>query len=324
MASPDAEDDRGNGPTGNGPTGSKLARLLRTGAFAVTAETVPPLSGEAASMVARAAPLKGAADAVNVTDGAGARSHMSALVAAAILLAEGIEPILQFTCRDRNRLALQADLMGASALGIRNILCLRGDDPSAGDQPDAKPVFDLDTRALISTAAQMRDEGVLPSGRALEAPPRLFIGVADSPLDPPPEWRPEGLRAKADCGADFVQTQFCFDPEMVARYIGRLRDEGLTERLFVLIGIGPIPSARSACWMRENLYGVEVPDAIIERLEAASEPRAEGRRICVELIQRFREIPGVAGVHIMAPHDPEAIPAIIEESGATKGRPALA
>lgn len=294
---------------------SRLERVLRAGAFAVTAETVPPLSGDANAVLEVAAPLRRLVDAVNVTDGAGARVHLSALAAAAILAREGIEPVLQFTCRDRNRLALQADLLGAAALGVRNVLCLRGDDPSAGDQPEAKAVFDLDSAELIATAAAMRDAGRLPSGRAIEAPPRFFIGAVDTPIDPAPDWSPDSLRNKLDRGADFVQTQLCFDFHVIERYIGRLRDEGLTERLFILVGLGPISSARSARWMRERLWGVRIPDAVVERLEHTADPKAEGRRICVELIRRLTELPGVSGVHVMAPHDRKDVPAVIEEAG---------
>lgn len=303
-------------------TDSNLQRALSAGRFAVTAEALPPLSGEAAPFIAECKALTGLADAINVTDGASAQVRMAALAAAALLVQAGLEPILQLTCRDRNRLALQADLIGGWALGIRNILCLKGDDPTAGDQPNTKPVFDLETRDLLATAARMRDDGRLPkpSDREIESPPRFFIGAADMPIDPAPDWKPDALQAKSDGGANFVQTQFCFDAGIVERYATRLRDEGITERLFVLVGLGPIPSARSARWMREHLYGVQISDALIERLEKAADPTAEGRRICIELIQQMCEIDGIAGVHLMAPHGRKEIPAIIEDSGVRAGR----
>src|SRR5246127_2198144 len=193
----------------NPPT--SLAAAIAANRFALTAEIAPPLSGEADDVIRLARPLKDLADAVNVTDGAGARAHMGASAAAAILVHEGIEPIQQFTCRDRNRIALQGDLLAAAALGVRNLLLLRGDDPTAGDQPDAKPVFDLDTVGLLTTAAGLRDRGALPSGRKLAQRPAFFLGVADVPIDPPAGWAPHSLAAKAEAGAQFVQTQFCMD-----------------------------------------------------------------------------------------------------------------
>jgi methylenetetrahydrofolate reductase (NADPH) len=232
---------------------------------------------------------------------------MSALAAAAILAQNGIEPILQMSCRDRNRIALQSDLLGAAALGIRNLLMLRGDDPSAGDQADAKPVFDLDTQALAATAAMMRDRGELPSGRALQDRPAFFIGATDSPLDPLPGWKPDRLRAKLDAGVQFVQTQFCMDVDILTRYLRRLADEGIGANLFVLVGVAPLASARSAHWMRENLPGVIIPETTVRRLEQAAEPKAEGQRICVELMHELSELKGVAGVHVMAPRNESAI-----------------
>jgi methylenetetrahydrofolate reductase (NADPH) len=302
-------------------TGRLEALLLRR-AFAMTAETSPPDAAAAESVLARAGCLKGLADAVNVTDGAGARAHMSAIACAAILAQHGIEPVLQFTVRDRNRLALQGDLIGAAALGIPNILCLHGDDPKNGDQPETKPVYDIDSRALMTTARRLRDEGLLPSGRPVAPAPRLLIGAADAPQDPKPEWKPDGLKAKIEAGADFVQTQYCFDLAMLRRYLARLRDHGILERLNVIVGIGPIGSAKSARWMNENLFGVVIPDAIVARLEAAADQRAEGRKICVELLQELAEIEGVAGAHLMAPRQEQAIADAIVESGLLKKRQA--
>jgi methylenetetrahydrofolate reductase (NADPH) len=295
------------------PAISSFSELLHAGRFAVTAEIAPPASADPQALLARALPLHGLADAVNVTDGAQARASMSALAAAAILVRHDIEPILQMSCRDRNRIALQSDLLGASALGIRNLLMLRGDDPSAGDQADATPVFDLDTQALVATAATMRDRGELPSGRALQGQPSFFIGATDSPLDPPPGWTPDRLRAKIDAGVQFVQTQFCMDVDILTRYLQRLADEGLDERLFVLVGVAPLASARSAHWMREHLPGVIIPESIVARLERAEEPRAEGQRICVELMRELSALKGVAGAHVMAPRNESAIAPTIAE-----------
>ena len=292
------------------------ARLAR-GEFAITAEVTPPLSADPSALLAKAAPLEGKVDAINVTDAAGARATLSSFAAAAILARAGYDPVLQMTCRDRNRIAVAGDLIGASALGISNILVLHGDSPEGGDMPEAKPVYDLDSRSLISLARDLRDKGALPSGRAIASPPQLFMGAADMPSDPPADWEPKGLMAKAEAGADFVQTQFCFEPEVAGRYIARLSDFGLTERLKIIIGIGPIASARSARWMNENLFGVTVPDAVIARLEGAADPAQEGRKLCAELIQAMREIPGLAGVHIMAPmQGSDAIAEAVETAGA--------
>jgi methylenetetrahydrofolate reductase (NADPH) len=292
---------------------SLLQSRLRNGQFVVTAEITPPVSTDPAEFLRRALPLKGLATAINVTDGAGAKVHLSSLAAAHFLVQSGLEPIFQMTCRDRNRLALQGDLLGAAALGIHNILVLAGDDPKLGDQPEAKPVYDLDSRGLISLAREMSDRGVLPSGTPIEKKPELFVGAADVPIDPAPGWTPKSLIAKAQAGANFVQTQFCMDIGIVRRYAARLRESGFG--LPVLVGIAPIPSARSARWMREKLFGTIVPDAIVERLERAADPKAEGRKICVELLQQLVEVPGIAGAHVMAPMNFAEIPAAIEESG---------
>jgi len=296
-----------------------LATTLAEGRFAITAEVTPPLSASADVLLEKALPLRGVVDAVNVTDAASARVHLSSIAAAAILVREGIEPVLQMTCRDRNRIALECDLLGAAALGIRNVLILGGDDPKAGDHPDAKPVFDLGSRDLIEVAAMMRDEGKLPSDREIKPPPALFLGAADLPIDPAADWKPDGLAAKIDAGAGFVQTQFCFDMDIVRRYVERLGEHGLTERVGILIGIGPLASARSARWMRDNLYGTIIPDAVVERMDGAEDARAEGVAICAELLQELAEIPGVAGAHLMAPLNEKSVPATVERAG-VRGR----
>ncbi len=267
----------------------------------MTAEIVPPLAASKTQLLKEAELLRGLVDGINVTDGAGASTTMSSFSAAALLAADGHEPVLQVTCRDRNRIALTADLIGAAAHGCYNLLMLMGDDPAKGDQPEAKPVFDLDSRQLMQIATALREEGVLPSGKTIIDPPPFFVGAADMPIDPPDDWKPEALQAKISSGAQFAQTQFCFEPEVAHRYISRLREEGITDQIGVLLGIGPIVSAKSAQWMNNNLYGVTIPEATIKRLEQATDAKAEGRKICAELIQQYREIPGLAGVHIMAP-----------------------
>ncbi len=292
---------------------SELQSRLRGGEFVVTAEITPPVSTDPAEFLRRALPLKGLATAVNVTDGAGAKVHLSSLAAAHFLVQSGIEPIFQVTCRDRNRLALQGDLLGAASLGIHNILVLAGDDPKLGDQPEAKAVYDLDSRGLIGLAHQMRSQGKLPSGTAIEGKFSMVIGAADMPVDPQPGWEPKGLAAKVAAGADFVQTQFCMDLGVVRRYAARVLEAGI--RVPMLIGVAPIPSARSARWMREKLFGTRIDDAYVERLEKAEDPKREGRRICAEVLRGLAEIPGVAGAHVMAPMNFAEIPAAIAESG---------
>ncbi|HLH93340.1 MAG TPA: methylenetetrahydrofolate reductase [Xanthobacteraceae bacterium] len=295
-------------------TPSALEQSLRAGAFVLTAEVVPPASCAADDLLKKALPLRGLAHAVNVTDGAGARAHMAATAAAAILVQNGIEPILQLACRDRNRIALQGELMGAGALGIRNLLLLTGDDPTQGDQKDAKPVFDLDSRGLTAMARAMRDDGALPHGQKVAHVPPFFLGGADSPIDPKPEWQPTTLAGKVSSGTQFVQTQFCMDIGVVRRYVARLTEAGLIDKLFVLIGVNPLRSARSARWMREHLFGTIIPDAMIARLEGAADPAAEGMRLCVELIEQLAATPGVAGVHVMAPGNDAGVPAVLAEA----------
>ena len=295
---------------------SNLQTRLKSGDFVVTAEITPPVSTDPAEFLTRAMPLKGLATAVNVTDGAGAKVHLSSLAAAHFLVQNGIEPIFQMTCRDRNRLALQGDILGAVSLGIRNMLMLAGDDPKAGDQPEAKPVFDLDSRKLLAMAHRMRTEQKLPSGTEVKGGIKLVLGAADVPIDPPAGWEPKSLRAKMEAGADFVQTQFCMDIGVVRRYAARLREEGID--LPILVGVAPIPSARSARWMREKLFGTLIPDTIVERLEKAADSRREGRTICIEVLQALADTPGVAGAHVMAPMNFAEIPVAIEESGVTR------
>ncbi len=280
---------------------TRLSEKIDNGKFAITAEIVPPIAATRTQLLEEASVLRGMVDGVNVTDGAGASTTMSSFAAAALLAADGHEPVLQITCRDRNRIALTGDLLGAAAHGCYNLLMLMGDDPAKGDQPEAKPVFDLDSRQIMQVATALRKEGKLPSGKTVTEPPPFYVGAADMPIDPPADWKPEGLLAKIESGAQFAQTQFCFEPEVAARYIGRLKEEGITEKLGVLMGIGPILSAKSARWMNDNLYGVTIPAQTITRLEQAADAKAEGRKLCAELIQQYREIPGLAGVHIMAP-----------------------
>ncbi|MSO67684.1 MAG: methylenetetrahydrofolate reductase [Pseudolabrys sp.] len=304
--------------------GSNLQDKLGAKRFVLTAEVTPPVSADRNELLGKALPLKGLADAVNITDGAGARPHLGAITAAAMLVEAGIEPVLQLTCRDRNRIALQSDLISAAASGVRNLLMLRGDDPSAGDQPDAKPVFDLDPRSLLETARRLRDTGELPSGRKVTGRADFFLGSADNPVDPKPGWAPTGLKAKIDAGAQFVQTQFCMDSGVVRRYLARLDEAGIAGEIKFLIGIVPLRSAKSARWIKKKLFGAIIPDALIERMERAKDPAAEGRQICIDMVRELSAIPHVDGVHIMAPGNDSAVPDIIKAAREQIARPVVA
>jgi len=291
---------------------SKLQQKLLDKVFVYTAETTPPDASNKETLLKNVMPLKGVADAVNVTDSPGAKVHMSSLTAAIILAQNGIDPILQLTVRDRNRLALQGDLIGASALGVNNILCLKGDDPKNGDQPETKIVNDIDSLTLVSTANMMRKEKKLPSGRVIDPSPKLFIGGAEVPTQGKPN--PEKILEKINKGVDFFQTQYVFDAKLLNEYMKVLGDEGILEKTNFIIGLGPFASAKSARWMNENLFGVDVPDQIIKRLEGAKDQKEESKKICIELIDNFRNIQGVKGVHLMGHRKEEVISEIIKES----------
>jgi len=309
-------------PLSASPSGSRLEALLASGAFAVTAELAPPDSADPSDLLHRAQPFRGAVDALNVTDAAGAHCHLSSLAACALLRQAGCEPVMQMTCRDRNRIALQGDILGAAALGINNLLCLTGDGVAHGDHPGAKPVFDLDAVTLLE-AARTLQAGRYLSGRALTSPPRLFVGGADNPFAPPFDARPVRLAQKIAAGARFVQTQYCFDVDWFECYMRSVRAEGLHERCHILVGVGPLVSARAAQWLRRRVPGVHIPDALIARLERSGDPLQEGVRICAEIIQRLREIPGVAGVHVMAHKHPELVREIVAQTGVLRSRRAL-
>ncbi|HPG21278.1 MAG TPA: methylenetetrahydrofolate reductase [Amaricoccus sp.] len=301
-------------------SGSRLERVLRAGKFAVTAELNPPDSADPADVLEAARPLGEVADAINATDASGANCHMSSIGISSLLTRAGYGTVYQISCRDRNRIAIQGDVLGAAAMGVRNVLCLTGDGVGVGDQPGAKPVFDFDSLSLLRTIRTMRDEGLFLSGRKITRPPRMFLGAAENPCVPPHEWRPERLAKKVDAGADFIQTNYIFDLPVFERFMARLRDLGVDRRVFLLAGVGPLASAKAARWMRSNVPGIHIPDAVIERMEKAAKPAAEGKRICVELIQQIREIKGVSGIHVMAYRREHQVSEIILESGVLKGR----
>ena len=291
---------------------SLLHKKLLDKVFVFTAETTPPDASDKETLLKNVMPLKGIADAVNVTDSPGAKVHMSSLTASIILAQNDIDPILQLTVRDRNRLALQGDLVGASALGVNNILCLGGDNPKNGDQPETKIVNDVDSITLVATANMMRKEKKFPSGRAIDPAPKIFIGGAEVPTSGKPN--PDKILNKINKGVDFFQTQYVFDAKVLSEYMKVLDDKGVLEKTNFIIGLGPFASAKSAKWMNENLFGVDVPDQIIKRLEGAENQKEESKKICLELIESFRGIKGVKGVHLMGHKKEEVISEIIKES----------
>jgi len=291
---------------------SLLHKKLLEGKFVYTAETTPPDSSDQEVLLKKTNFLKGIADAVNLTDSPGAKVHMSSLTAAIILVQNNIEPIWQLTVRDRNRLALQGDLVGASALGVHNILCLSGDDPKIGDQPETTVVNDIDSLTLAATADIMRRKKQFPSGRLIEPSPKFCIGGAEVPTEGKPD--PEKILKKIEMGVDFFQTQYVFDEILLKEYMKILEDSEILEKTFFIVGLGPFASAKSAKWMNDNLFGVDVPEKIIKRLEQAQDAKQESKNICKELINKFKEIKGVNGIHLMGHNKEEEIAEIIKES----------
>lgn len=297
--------------------GGQLERVLRAGLFAVTAELNPPDSADPQEVYEAALPLAEVVDAINTTDSSGANVHMSSLAVSALLLKRGYDVVMQMSCRDRNRIALQADLLGAAALGVKNILCITGDDVSIGDQPETKRVFDFDSMHLLRTARIMRDQGVFLSGRKISVPPRLFLGAVENPFAPPVEWRAERLAKKVEAGADFIQTQYVFEVGVFREFMARLRDLGVLERVYILAGVGPLKSPRAAEFMRTHVPGVVIPDSLVDRLKKTPRDRwrAESIQICIELIEQIREVEGVAGIHVMAYRQEELVAEIVQRLG---------
>ena len=292
-------------------SGSRLERVLAAGSFAVTAEIAPPGSADPTAIRAEARALRGVVDACNVTDCQRALVRMSALAAAAIAIQEGVEPIMQTVLRDRNRIALQADLLGASALGVRNVLCLRGDPPSVGNEKDAKVVEDFTTEGLLSTFRTLRDEGRLHGGDTVEVPPKVLLGAAANPMLGTLEESFANLRGKVTAGADFVQTQAVYDVDRFEEWMRLVRKEWLHDHVDVLAGIVPLKSMKMARFMAEKVPGVVVPKEILQRMDRAEKPQAEGRAIAVQTIQSLRKIDGVRGVHIMPVNWDGVVPDVV-------------
>jgi methylenetetrahydrofolate reductase (NADPH) len=304
---------------------SHLERLLRSDAFVVTAE-MPTVDGADPATVHRIAEgLRGRVDAVNCTDNSAAHPHLSSVAAGHLLLDAGVEPVVQLTCRDRNRLALQADLLGAAALGIRNVCLMTGDDVTAGDHPEAKPLYDLDSIHLIRTARILRDEGVYLSGRRLDHPPEYLIGAVENPFAPPLEFRPMRLGKKIEAGAEFIQTQICFDLPRLRAFLARAEDLGLLGRVPILVGVFVPRTARALRYLRDEVPGIDVPEEVLARMEAAPAERqpAVGVEIATEVVQEVRELPGVRGVHLMAIRNEEGLHRVLEDAGLLP-RPAVA
>jgi methylenetetrahydrofolate reductase (NADPH) len=327
-------------PNGNGNgylSGSNLEKVLKNGHFAVTGELGPPQNADGEVIRKKAKLLKGNCDAVNITDNQTAIVRMSSIGAGTIVVQEGLEPVIQMTCRDRNRLAMQSDLLGAYALGMRNLLCLSGDHQTFGNHPNAKNVFDMDSIQLVQMVATMRDQHVFQCGEAFKGQePRFFVGAAESPFANPVEFRPLRLAKKVKAGANFIQTQLIYDVEAFKTFMAKVRELGLHEKVYLLAGVGPLKSPTMARYMKDNVPGLRIPDQLIERMEAAGAPWAskskdeltkedkkarsaawqnEGIKICIELIQQIREIEGVAGVHIMAIEWEDAVKPIVEGAG---------
>ena len=298
----------------------RFERVLRAGQFAVTAEIAPPDSADPADVYERAALFDGYVDAINATDSSGANCHMSSIGICSLLTRRGYAMILQQSCRDRNRIAMQGDILGAAAMGVCNILCLSGDGVQSGDHPEAKPVFDMDSISALSMVRHMRDEQQFLSGRAINSPPRLFLGGAANPFAPPLDFRPHRMAKKIAAGAQFIQTQYCFDVERMKTFMAQVRDMGLLEKAYVLAGVGPLASAKAAEWIRKNVAGVHIPDDVIQRLAGAEDQKQEGVDLCVDLIEQVREIEGVSGVHIMAYRMEDRIGEIVARSNALSGR----
>jgi 5,10-methylenetetrahydrofolate reductase len=298
----------------------RLERVLRRGEFAVTTELNPPDSANPDDVYERAKIFDGWVDGINAVDASGANCHMSSVGICALLTRMGYAPIMQIACRDKNRIAIQGDVLGAAAMGVANILCLTGDGVQAGDQPGAKPVFDLDSVSLLETIRIMRDNGKFLSGRKLTTPPQVFLGAAVNPFAPPYDFRPIHLGKKIAAGAQFVQTQYCFDVPMLKTFMQKARDLGFTEKVYLLVGVGPLASAKTAKWIRANVPGIHIPDAVIQRLEGAKDQKAEGKKICIDVMNEVKEIPGVSGVHVMAYRQEEYVAEIVDESGVLKGR----
>jgi methylenetetrahydrofolate reductase (NADPH) len=294
----------------------RLHQRLLSGEFAITAEVVPPRGATLRGIKRIAAHLHDWIDAANITDGQGAVARMSSWAGSLALMQSDVEPVMQFSCRDRNRIALQADLLGAAALGIPNVLCITGDHPKFGDHPEAKPVFDFDSIQLLWTARTLREEKHMLSGQKLSVGPSWLIGAVENPSAAPQRFRAERLGKKVAAGAQFIQTQFVFDVPIVARWMRQVHELGFADRVSVLCGVGPIRSPRALEFL-QSLPGVVIPDHVVRRMRGVPEDQMakEAMALCAETIQQLREIPGIRGVHIIASGDDDFIPEVLTRAG---------
>lgn len=297
-------------------SGSNLEKVLRSGQFAFTGELGPPRGTNAEEVREKAKFLKGNVDAVNITDNQTAVVRMSSWAASLIAIQEGLEPNYQMVCRDRNRLAMQSDILGGYALGIRNMLCLSGDHQQFGDHPDAMGVFDIDSIQLIAMVRQMRDDGLFLSGTEIHQPPKMFIGAASNPFADPFEWRVHRLAKKVEAGANFIQTQCIYNMEKFRKFIHLANEEGLTEKVYILAGVTPMKSVGMARYMKSKVPGMDVPDEIIDRLKGVEKDKVaqEGINMACEQIEEFKEMKGVHGVHLMAIEWEHMVPQIAEQA----------
>ena len=295
---------------------SRLEKILDNEFFAVTSECGPPRGANAEVIQKKAELLRGCADAFNITDNQTSVVRMSSMASAVILIQMGLEPIMQMVCRDRNRIAIQSDILGASALGINNLLCLSGDHQKFGDHPTAKNVFDLDSIQLIQSIKLMRDEGKFIGGEEIKSPPRLFIGAAANPFADPFELRVSRLAKKVAAGVDFIQTQCIFNLDKFKQWMRMICDRGLDEKVYILAGITPIKSLGMAKYMKNSVPGMDVPDELINRIKSVPKEKREdeGIAICIESIERIKKIKGVKGVHIMAIEWEEKVAEIVKRA----------
>jgi len=297
-------------------SGSNLEKVLTSGHFAFTGELGPPRGCDAAEVRHKASFLKGNIDSVNITDNQTAMVRMSSWAAALIALQEGLEPNYQMVTRDRNRLAMQADILGAYAHGIKNILCLSGDHQMFGDHPDALGVFDLDSTQMIAMIKQMRDEGKFMGGADIHEPPKMFIGGASNPFGKPYDWRAFRLAKKVEAGVDFIQTQCIYNMNRFREFMKQVVDMGITEKVYILAGVTPMKSVGMARYMQTKVPGMDVPEEIIARLKGVPKEKVadEGIKIACEQIEEFKEMKGIAGVHLMAIEWEERVPEIAERA----------
>jgi methylenetetrahydrofolate reductase (NADPH) len=297
-------------------SGSRLEKVLTAGKFAVTAELGPPPNANPEAVKKKAQHCLGNVEGANITDNQTAIVRMSSIAAATIAISCGVEPVVQMVCRDRNRIAMQSDILGAAALGVKNLLCLSGDHQQFGNHPQAANVFDIDSVQLIAMVKRMRDDKQFISGDPIkEHEPRLFIGAVENPFADPFEFRVARLAKKINAGADFIQTQCVFDLDKFARWMELVVKEGLHKKIYILAGLTPVRSHRALKYMKSEVAGMSIPDELITRMESAEDAKEEGIKICLEMIEKIKDIEGVSGIHLMPIGWESITPVILERAG---------